>query len=180
MSGRVATPHHHPPCHCPAGNSVVCCRLGDSWQRQRGVCAACPCSAAIDIKVKTTYFFFAFSLVLFGTFSLSAPWVVCCVRLSEVREGRMGGRGSLYCVEIYLGGFYINLNYFVFPALKLKLAAVPRITRLFFSPLTHTQRFSLSLFFSAVCHSCLINHLRKERYCPRCEMVINNAKPNIK
>ncbi|KAL7738625.1 hypothetical protein ACLKA6_006917 [Drosophila palustris] len=30
------------------------------------------------------------------------------------------------------------------------------------------------------CHSCLINHLRKERYCPRCEMVINNAKPNIK
>ncbi|KAH8253681.1 hypothetical protein KR032_006466 [Drosophila birchii] len=30
------------------------------------------------------------------------------------------------------------------------------------------------------CHSCLINHLRKERFCPRCEMVINNAKPNIK
>nr|SMS16187.1 Polycomb group protein: Posterior sex combs [Drosophila subobscura] len=30
------------------------------------------------------------------------------------------------------------------------------------------------------CHSCLINHLRKERFCPRCEMVINSAKPNIK
>lgn len=140
-----------------------------------------PVPALLPLTLKSKQLiFFAFSLVLFGTFSLSAPWVVCCVRLSEVREGRMGGRGSLYCVEIYLGGFYINLNYFVFPALKLKLAAVLRITRLFFSPLTYTQRFSLFLFSSAVCHSCLINHLRKERYCPRCEMVINNAKPNIK
>ncbi|TMW39774.1 hypothetical protein DOY81_015146, partial [Sarcophaga bullata] len=30
------------------------------------------------------------------------------------------------------------------------------------------------------CHSCLIKHLRTEQYCPRCEMMINTAKPNIK
>lgn len=113
-------------------------------EERRGVCA-CPVllllCAGIDIKVKTT-FFGLFLWFFFGTFSLSAPWVVCHVRLSEVREWR-GGEGD--CVGIYLGGFYINLNYFVFPALKLKLAAVPRITGLFISPLTHTQRISLSL-----------------------------------
>ncbi|XP_037887507.1 polycomb group protein Psc [Glossina fuscipes] len=30
------------------------------------------------------------------------------------------------------------------------------------------------------CHSCLIKHLRTQEYCPRCEMVINTVKPNIK
>lgn len=41
-------------------------------------------------------FFLPFSLVLFGTFSLSAPWVVCCVRrLSEMKEeGSAGGGGG--------------------------------------------------------------------------------------
>lgn len=39
-----------------------------------------------------------------------------------------------------------------------------------------------NLFFSlfAVCHSCIMKHLRTEQYCPRCEMMINKAKPNIK
>lgn len=30
------------------------------------------------------------------------------------------------------------------------------------------------------CHSCIMKHLQLENYCPRCEMLINKAKPNIK
>ncbi|XP_055528545.1 polycomb group protein Psc [Wyeomyia smithii] len=30
------------------------------------------------------------------------------------------------------------------------------------------------------CHSCIMQHLRTEQYCPQCEMMINKAKPNIK
>lgn len=79
-----------------------------------------PALLPLTLKSKQLLFFFfflPFSLVLFGTFSLSAPWVVCCVRrLSEMRE--VGRGGSLYCVEIYLGGFLHKFELFRISSLK--------------------------------------------------------------
>ncbi|XP_055690464.1 polycomb group protein Psc [Lutzomyia longipalpis] len=30
------------------------------------------------------------------------------------------------------------------------------------------------------CHSCIVPHLRTKEYCPKCELIINKTKPNIK
>lgn len=74
--------------------------------------------AGIDIKVKTT-FFGLFLWFFFGTFSLSAPWVICHVRLSEVRERWRGARrGQLVLCGDLLGRVLHKFELFRISSLK--------------------------------------------------------------
>lgn len=121
MSGRVATP---PAPTLPAApvasllSAVAWVTVGrDREERQRGVgVCACPAALRIDIKVKTT-FFWPFSLLLF--WYIFAPWVVCHVRLSEVRELRRGARrGQLVLCGDLLGRVLHKFELFRISSLK--------------------------------------------------------------
>lgn len=120
MSGRVATP---PAPTLPAApvasllSAVAWVTVGRDREESESVPVLLLC-AGIDIKVKTT-FFGLFLCFFFGTFSLSAPWVVCHVRLSEVRERRRGARrGQLVLCGDLLGRVLHKFELFRISSLK--------------------------------------------------------------
>lgn len=118
MSGRVATP---PAPTLPAApvasllSAVAWVTVGRDREESESVPVLLLC-AGIDIKVKTT-FFGLFLWFFFGTFSLSAPWVVCHVRLSEVREQSRGEAGAVLCGDL-LGRVLHKFELFRISSLK--------------------------------------------------------------
>lgn len=90
---------------------------------------------------------------------------------SQLFIQKTGKKDSVYVLNLSKVSFFTSRFFFNTMLLNMNLA------NFYFY---FNKYFFLLFFYQTVCHSCLIKHLRTEQYCPRCEMMINTAKPNIK